>query len=290
MTVVNASDVTRNLPCRYKLLLLEKNGSVSEHLLFEGREYQVGRSESADIVISHPQVSRSHIVLRAADNDRVWQLNDMSSTGCFSAGVQIKHLTLDKPHVLQLGPVPCEFTPVELNNVVKLDSQREWRKQQLKQYQTQLQRCNSSTALINLARECLIQSLGCERASLILFDKINNYQLGVGYESWMQGDDFTGSRTIINQCMQANAVRAIGNIVCDDSLNKQHSIINHGIQAAICVPVCIEEKPVGVLYADSTLGRRYFTQTDIEFATSLANMISMRLLFHTIEHKLSLIS
>ena len=182
------------------------------------------------------------------------------------------------------------LSSVALNNVVKLDSQREWRKQQLKQYQAQLQGCSSSNALIALARECLIQSLGCERASLILFDKINSYQLGIGYESWMQGNDFTGSRTIINQCMQGNTVRAIGNIVCDHSLNKQHSIINHGIQAAICVPVCVDEKPVGVLYADSTMGRRYFTQTDIEFATSLAKMISMRLLFHTIEHKLSLIS
>ena len=276
-----------------QIAFTEKNGSVSEHLLFEGREYHIGRSESADIVIPHPQVSRSHIVLRAskqADNDHVWQLNDMSSTGCFSAGMQVKHLTLIKPQVLRLGPVPCEFTPIALNNVVKLDSHREWRKQQLKQYQTQLQRCNGSTALINLARECLLQSLGCERASLILFDRTNDYQLGVGYESWMQGDEFTGSRTIINQCMQTNAVRAIGNIVCDDSLNKQQSVINHGIQAAICVPVCLDETPVGVLYADSTKGRRYFTQTDIEFATSLANMISMRLLFHTIEHKLSLIS
>jgi len=276
-----------------QLAFTENNGSVSEHLLFEGREYQVGRAENADIVIAHPQISRSHVVLRAtkkADNDHVWQLSDTSSTGCYSAGVPVKQLTLDKPHVLQLGPIPCQFTPVAFNNVVRLDSQREWRKQQLKQYQTQLQRCHSSTALVNLARECLIQSLGCERASLILLDRINQYQLGVGYEDWMQGEDFTGSRTIINQCMQTNRVRAIGNIVCDSSLNNQHSIINHGIQAAICVPVCIEEKPVGVLYADSTLGRRYFTQTDIEFATSLANMISMRLLFHTIEHKLSLIS
>ena len=271
----------------------EDNGSVSEHLLFEGREYQIGRDARADVVIAHPQVSRSHVMLRAtkyADNDHIWQLSDTSSTGCFSLGLPVKHLTLDKPHALHLGPVSCQFTPVALNNVVKLDSQREWRKRQLKQYQRQLQRCNSSIALVNLARECLMQSLGCERASLILFDKINNYQLGVGFEDWMHGEDFTGSRTIINQCMQTNAVRAIGNIVCDSSLNQQHSVINHGIQAAICVPVCTDEKPIGVLYADSILGRRYFTQTDIEFATSLANMISLRLLFHTIEHKLSLIS
>ncbi|MGK0529626.1 MAG: pSer/pThr/pTyr-binding forkhead associated (FHA) protein, partial [Alteromonadales bacterium] len=60
-----------------QIAFTENNGSVSKHLLFEGREYQVGRSESADIVIPHPQVSRSHIVLRAnkqADNDHVWQL------------------------------------------------------------------------------------------------------------------------------------------------------------------------------------------------------------------------
>ena len=276
-----------------QLAISENNGSVSEHLLFEGREYRVGRAESADIVISHPQISRSHIVLRAdenADNDHVWQLNEMSSTGCFSQGVPVKQLALDKPQVLQLGPVPCQFTPVAFNNVVKLDSQREWRKQQLRRYQSQLQACHSSRSLISLARECLTQSLGCERAALILFDKINDYQLGLGYEDWMQGNDFTGSRTIINQCIESNAVRAIGNIVSDNTLNKQHSIISHGIQAAVCVPVCVDKKTVGVLYADSTLGRRYFTQTDIEFATSLANMISMRLLFHTIEHKLSLIS
>ncbi|OJF69404.1 hypothetical protein BK026_11715 [Alteromonas sp. V450] len=277
-----------------QLAVTEQNGSISEHLLYEGRTYHVGRAEDADIVIAHPQVSRSHIVLRSTANRQVtrpiWTLEDTSSTGCFTARGAVKALALEKPQTLQLGPVPCRFTPIEKNNVVQLDSQREWRKRQLQQYQEQIQSCSSSQSLVNLAQECLVNSLGCERGALVLFDRINNFSIEIGYQDWMQSEIFTGSRTLINQTMQTNSVRAIGNIAADESLNQQHSIINYGIQAAISVPVCVQDNPVGVLYADSISNRRYFTQTDIEFATSLANLISMRLLFHKIEHRLSLIS
>ncbi|MDP2537956.1 GAF domain-containing protein [Alteromonas stellipolaris] len=272
-----------------QIAVSQPNGSVTEHVLFEGRQYRIGRAHSADIVIAHPQISRLHAELQAT-NDHLWQLNDTSSTGCFSGGMPVKNIAINKPQHLFFGPISCQLTPVEHNKVIQLDSQRVWRERQLKRYQHQLQNCNDSSALVHIARECLIQSLACERASLILFDEENRALFGLGYEPWMNAENFTGSRTIIQRTMETNSVLAVGNIVADDSLNAQRSIIRNGIQAAISVPVCIDDKPIGVLYADSLVGRRYFTDTDIEFAKSLANLLSLRLLFHAIEHKLSLIN
>lgn len=271
-----------------QMAIKQQDGSVAEHILFEGRDYSVGRSPSSDIIVNHPQVSRSHARLNT-DSESSWYLDDTSSTGCYALGQPVRKLKLDKQQSLLLGPVACELRPIDYSNVVKLDSQREWRKSQLHRYQRQFQHCKDSSALVHLARECLTHSLGCERASLILIDNVNNLELGVGYEPWMKGDGFTGSRTIIRSCIAQSDVLAIGNVVANDSFNAQHSVVKNGIQAAISVPVLVQNKTVGVLYADSTESRRYFTQTDIEFARSLANLISLRLLFHTIEHKLALI-
>jgi pSer/pThr/pTyr-binding forkhead associated (FHA) protein len=267
----------------------QDNGAVTEHLLFEGRSYNIGRSPNSDIVVSHPQVSRSHALLNA-DNDNNWFLNDTSSTGCFAYGKPVTSFKVNKQHTMLLGPIACELSPLPHENVVKLDSQRQWRKAQLLRYQSQLHQCTSSTSLIHLAKECLVHSLGCERASLVLFDNIDDFQIGLGYEPWMADNSFTGSRSIIKRSIEDNQVFALGNIVTDDAFNTQNSVIKYGIQAAISVPVYIQDTIVGVLYADSTTFRRYFTQTDIDFAQSLANMISLHLLFHTIEHKLSRIS
>lgn len=272
-----------------QVAIKQQDGTVAEHVLFEGRDYNIGRAPDSDVIVNHPQVSRLHARINA-DNDNQWYLDDLSSTGCFALGQPVSKLKVDKPQRLLLGPVACELQPVDYSNVIKLDSQREWRKAQLHRYQSQLQHCKSSASLIHLARECLTHSLGCERASLVLFDNINQFQLGLGYEPWMKGDGFTGSRTIIKRSIENGDALAIGNVIANDNFNTQHSVIKYGIQAAICVPVYVNDKTVGVLYADSTQNRRYFTKTDIEFARSLANLISMRLLFHTIEHKLSLIS
>ncbi|WP_239059414.1 FHA domain-containing protein [Alteromonas hispanica] len=43
-----------------QMAIKQQDGSVAEHVLFEGRDYSVGRSPNSDIIVNHPQVSRSH--------------------------------------------------------------------------------------------------------------------------------------------------------------------------------------------------------------------------------------
>ncbi len=270
-----------------QLAVPQPDGVIAEHTLFAGRDYVVGRAQGSDIVIANAQVSRQHASLRADDDD-TWLCTDTSSTGCYDNGQPVASTTIASARVLHFGPVPCRLTPVSRKALVKQDSQQVWRKQQLGRYHRQINRCESTLTLVNVARECMQQTLHCERAALILFDKQAGFQSSIGYQPWMDADSFSGSRTIISRCMEAGTPLAIGNIQQDTSLNAQQSILQHGIKAALCVPVKVENDTVGVLYGDNTQGRVYFSDTDVRFATSLGQFLSLRLLFQSIEHKISL--
>jgi GAF domain-containing protein len=104
----------------------------------------------------------------------------------------------------------------------------------------------------------------------------------------MHDHNFSGSRTIIKQCIAQQKALAIGNIVCEPELAGQQSVIRNNIQAALCVPIQLDHHITGVLYADNTQDRQFFTQTDVQFVEAFANNLSLRLLFQSIKHNISL--
>lgn len=264
----------------------QPDGSVFEHLLYEGRPYHIGRSGDADIIIDHPQVSRLHARLNA-ENDASWALNDTSSSGCFVQGAAVSNLTIKQSRTILLGPVACRFTPLQNLDVVRLDSKKVWQDKQLFRHTIQFQQCADTQALLALAQQCLQQSLGCERAAVVLVNKDNSHHQPLGFLPWMQEEGFTGSRTFINQCLAQREVLAIGSLAGDAQMASQHSVIRHQIKAALAVPLLVENSLIGVLYADSLEQRGYFSQTDVAFARKLANLLSLRLIYHNIEHEIS---
>ncbi|MCW8109709.1 FHA domain-containing protein [Alteromonas ponticola] len=263
-------------------------GIMAEHLLFEGQPYHIGRANTADIIINHPQISRQHAILRNI-GDKQWALKDTSSSGCYKLGKKISSLLIDDEQSILLGPVVCKFKHISNQELEKAETHHIWRKLQLQQYCAQLNLCADSMSLVRLARECLIQSLGCERAAFIVLDQHGNFQQGLGYEPWMDAQDFSGSRTVIKKAIAQQTPLALGNLKGNHDYAMQPSVIQHNILAALCVPVLVENQVAGVLYGDNTIGRQYFSETDVTFAASLANFLSLRLLFHSIDHKISLL-
>jgi uncharacterized protein YigA (DUF484 family) len=255
-----------------------ESGLVSEHILFEGNTYNIGRSNLSDVLINHPQISREHATLSANDDD-IWSLQDTSSVGCYHQGKRVSYLPLTTEQFLQLGPVSCQFKHLNHHQLTAFDNQNIWRQRQVLQLSKQFNRCSSSIALLESARHCLLQTLGCERAALILVDKQKQLQQCLGYETWMEGHRFSGSNTIIQRCINEQRVLAIGNVQADSGLALQHSVIRNNIQAALCVPIKSENHVIGVLYADNTQGRQFFTETEVKFVESFANILSLRLLF-----------
>lgn len=264
-----------------------ESGFVAEHVLFEGNVYHIGRAASADVLINHPQISRSHAKLSANDDD-LWSLQDTSTAGCFDNGQRVKSVPINQQKILRLGPISCEFKHLNHHQLTVIDNQNTWRKQQVQQMTKQFTQCQSSAALLEMARHCLMQTLGCERAALILLDKNHQLQQCLGYQAWMAENSFTGSRSIINRCIAEKRPLAIGNIRDERNLAAQQSVIRNNIQAALCVPVTSEGEIIGVLYADNTQSRQFFTQTEVKFVESFASILSLRLLFQSIEHNISL--
>lgn len=264
-----------------------ESGFVAEHVLFEGSEYNIGRANSADVLINHPQISRIHAKLSAND-DNIWSLEDTSTAGCFDNGQRVKSVPINEQKILRLGPISCEFNHLNHHQLTVIDNQNIWRKQQVQKSAKQFSQCQSSAALLDTARHCLIQTLGCERAALILLDQNQQLQQCLGYQSWMGENSFTGSRSIINRCIAEKRPLAIGNIRDEPAIAKQLSVVRNNIQAALCVPVTSEGEIIGVLYADNTQSRQFFTQTEVNFVESFASILSLRLLFQSIEHNISL--
>ncbi|GAC16144.1 FHA domain-containing protein [Aliiglaciecola lipolytica] len=264
-----------------------QSGWVAEHILFEGGDYSIGRSAQADVVLDHPQVSRNHAKLISMDNER-WLFQDTSSSGSYLKGRPVDSIQLDDESIIRLGPASCRFKQLTHKQLTVLNSQSQWRKNQLQQLSKQFNKCVSSQDLLQTVQHCLIQSLGCERAALILVNEDQSLQQCLGFEDWMDSDNFSGSKTIIRQCLAQREPLALGTLQDHETFSNQHSVIKNNIQAALCVPVFIGDKPQAVLYADNTSGKQFFTQTDIKLIQSFANLLSLRLLFQSIEHNISL--
>ncbi|MFQ3236956.1 MAG: GAF domain-containing protein, partial [Paraglaciecola sp.] len=226
------------------------SGWIAEHILFEGNSYSIGRSSQADILVNHPQISRAHATLSAND-DNCWSLQDTSSAGCYQQGKRITCLPIRSLQTLRLGPVSCQFKQLNHHQLTAQDNQKMWRQRQVQQMSKQFSQCASSVALLESARHCLLQTLGCERAALILIDQDKQLKQCLGYQGWMAEHSFSGSKTIIHRCVEEQRALAIGNIQNEPGLASQRSVVRNNIQAALCVPIKSDTGITGVLYADN---------------------------------------
>ena len=275
-----------------QLAYANEQGVITEHLMFEGTSYKLGRSSQADIVIRHPQISRIHATIKTdADNDvSNWTIDDTSSTGCFVGGRAVKHETLPDNTLMFLGPVPCQLKRLSMSDLAQQDSVYFWRKQQLRQFEKTIYQSHDTSSMLDVARHSMTQTLGCERAALLLFDEQQDIGSAIGHEDWMDTQQFSGSRTVIKHAIETRQPVAVGDLQADHQFSAQQSVIRYGLKAALCVPVIAEDRVIGVLYGDNTQGRQYFTHTDVKLTQLLANMLSLRLLFHSIEHNISLVT
>jgi pSer/pThr/pTyr-binding forkhead associated (FHA) protein len=257
-----------------------------EYTLFEGKDYVIGRLPDSDVHIDHVQVSRTHARLTHA-SDGVWWFEDISSVGSYANGKRITRLPIKDTTDLKIGPVNCKLSSLSHNELVKKDNKNVWRKAQLKQFSSLMLKCEDSQIFISVARNYLIQTLGCSRAALVFVDDNNEIECSLGYDRWEDVAKFSGSTTMLNMCANEGKTLVINNTKQHAILSQQDSVINNKIAASLCVPVKVGSNTVAILYADNQNQKQYFTTTDVAFAESFARQLSMRLLFNDINYKLT---
>lgn len=92
-----------------------------------------------------------------------------------------------------------------------------------------------------------------------------------------RGADFRISTTIRDRVMLERDSILIKSIAEMPDLSNRKSIVIHGVQSLMAVPLQTDEKVIGLLYLDSQNYLRRFTEDDLNLLTVMANVAAIRI-------------
>ncbi|MCH8493843.1 MAG: FHA domain-containing protein [Idiomarina sp.] len=271
------------MPLRLQLFYPEK--PAQSHVLFEGKEYLMGRSEDCDVILKGHEVSRYHA--RISHSNGVWELHDHNSqNGCFANGKRVSSVALSRHAELTIGGIKCRLEHMQHRQITAESSFRQWRKQYLTLAAEQMFQETALNSLLRSATETLVTILSSDRAAVIFLDDDGDISECSGFPSWMCGESFTGSRTAIAQAIETGEPVILSSITDNPLLAEAASIVRNSIQALLCFPIVYKGEVVAVLYADSTVSQRAFLDTDLVIVRAFARQLSMALQIQDIEQRL----
>ncbi len=121
-----------------------------------------------------------------------------------------------------------------------------------------------------------ISNIGAERGLLILTDETGESHHTVASQS-LENDDITFSRSIVKATLESMQTSLSPDIKSDARFKDIESIEELHILSFICVPLILPgtERPIGTLYVDQREGIKNFSQEDVAFLESLANLAAI---------------
>lgn len=271
------------MPLRLQLRYAEK--PAENHVLFEGKEYLLGRAEDCDIVLDHPSVSRYHARLSARNGN--WQLQDHNSqNGCYQEGHRVNSVALARCADVTLGPVQCRMEHVEHRQITAESSFRQWRNRYLSAATENLMKETSLASLLRSASDTLTTILSSDRAAVIFLDQEGSISSCSGFPGWLNDKTFCGSRTAIQQAVDTASPVVLAAVQQSPGIAQASSIIRGNIQALLVYPVVVNNKVVAVLYADSQAEHKAFLDTDLVIVRAFSRQLAMAFQIQDIEFRI----
>lgn len=242
-------------------------------ILLEGRSYIIGRGEAVDIRITDPAVSRVHAKLHVIDGS--WFLEDLNSKfGCYRGDARVAKCALGPPSTsFRLGQILCDAQPITYKEASSLGQQLAWRRNQIREASQVLAQPMELEQLATLATVTLQNLFPRERAALLLLDDAGDIVSACGNPSWSSRIEFRASRTAITRAVQEKKEVILANIQADQQLSNARSIVSHGVQSLLCVPVMFKDTVYAVLYADKMEVSDVFTELDLEVVRAYARQL-----------------
>lgn len=82
---------------------------------------------------------------------------------------------------------------------------------------------------------------------------------------------FQVSHGVVERVAREGKPVLTSNAQIDERFNLRRSILDMGLRSILCVPICLKERVIGVIYVDSRIQTGLFTQADLELLNAIAS-------------------
>jgi adenylate cyclase len=259
----------------------------------------LGRSSDNDIVLRDFSVSRHHAKVEGEDGS--FQIVDLDSTngiklneifvksGALAAGDRVNignFLLLVEEPVVEGGELASGtyFRPLsEFNEDFRLEGEpsiseevgdRQRLFEILAQVAKVLIQVEDLRPVLDKVMDLVFEHLAVDRAFIVLFDDEGTPRL----ELYRTRESESGktpevpiSRTILDTVSHQKVAILTHDAQADERFEAGQSIRIHQIRSAMCAPLWLRERVIGVIYVDSPLHVGSFAASDLDLLTALSN-------------------
>jgi phosphoserine phosphatase RsbU/P len=285
-------------------LTLYQPNQAPNRLTVQGPRVTMGRADDCRLPIKDRYLSRHHAEILWMDGR--WVVNDAGSVnGTFVNGERIQRavpirvgdrITLgdtelvvepdaeEAPRVahISLSDVRSGATisiPMPSDEVLGLETRQEERERALRRLAMELIEDRPMSELFEYIVDRVMDLMKPSRAALaILSEDQKDFQsLTMKRSDSADSQELRISRTLLHEVIAGKKVLAYTDVSEDENLAQAKSIIGQRIRSAVCAPVLVGEKVLGVLYLDYLLTQRTITEDDAKVTGQIARIAGMKL-------------
>ena len=171
------------------------------------------------------------------------------------------------------------------NRLEKAEKQTQGVARQLEQLEELLRTFTLITSSLELdhvledVMDTVIRLTGAERAYLMLSDKdTGELDLSVA-RNWdkenIADSDAVFSRSIVNQALSEGQAILATNAQADDRFQNVKSIVNNNLRSILCIPLTLQGRVIGALYADNRITQDVFRHEQIPLLTAFGTQAAI---------------
>jgi hypothetical protein len=242
-------------------------------------EVVLGRGDDCSVVISHASVSRRHAALR--HDGEHWRIEDLGSTnGVRIRGHPVARQGLRHRDWFSLGDVFCEFRLVDSAELASLAARAEERRQTSGVWLGRLAQAPDREALLAGLLAAIVQLAECRRGFVLAGDPGRGFStvacFGIAADAPGRRD-FAGSTGALARAAHLCRPVLLGDPAAHAWARDRQSIVAGGLCALVALPILHRERLLGIVYADSDVAGKTFTDLDQDILGAFTAQASLLL-------------
>lgn len=266
-----------------------------------GGSLTLGRSPDCTLQLHDKFLSRKHIELR--DEGERWVLLDCgSANGTWLNGIPVRSpMTLRPGDSIRIGETEILFGVTRTDRLLAVDSTAQTttssvrlaeaiekgksskrafeRAQLLNKLAIELIEDRPLGELFDFILDRIVETFQPSRAALALFGRDTTGFDAIKVRRAEDDDvaDLILSRTLLEEVVQEKRIVSILDTGLDARLSQAKSIIGQRIRSALCAPLLVNDKVLGVLYVDFLMGTRALDDDDVCLVGQIARFAAAKL-------------